>query len=285
MCAKTSDCLSRFCSRLGESVKSVAKMALHSRRHTVTCADRGGRELVIMGNGPSLAHNIADNHESLRRAETMAVNFAANAEEFASLTPRYYLLADPHFFSPSGSDPNVDRLYNRLETVVTWPMTLYVPVGASVRLNNPSIRIERFNFVGVEGFDGLENWAYRHGLGMPRPRNVLIPAIMTGMLAGYRRIVIIGADHSWLRTLSVDDANRVVTVQPHFYKDSDVEKERVTAVYRDVRLHDILMSFHVAFKSYHTIGRYARSTGVEIINSTPGSFIDAFTRKPFPDHD
>jgi len=50
-------------------------------------------------------------------------------------------------------------------------------------------------------------------------------------------------------------------------------------VYRDVRLHDILLSFHIAFRSYHAIERYARARGVEICNCTPGSYIDAFKRK------
>ncbi len=114
---------------------------------------------------------------------------------------------------------------------------------------------------------------------MPRPRNVLIPAIMVGMAMGYKEIFIIGADHTWTRTLEVDDDNNVVSVQPHFYKDNEEEKQRVTSVYRNVRLHDMLLSMHLAFKSYHTIARYARERGVRIVNATPGSFIDAFQRE------
>lgn len=266
---------------MGQSAKSVVKMALQSRRSTVSNADRGGRPLIIMGNGPSLADNIRDDIELLKHSDTLAVNFAANAPEFSELRPRYYLLADPHFFVRPVTDPNVTRMLRKF-LEVDWEMTLFVPASAKIDILNPNIRIERFNFVGVEGFRWLERWAYRKGLGMPRPRNVLVPAIMTGISLGYRRIYIIGADHTWLRTLSVSDDNMVVTVQPHFYKDNDEERERVTAVYRDVRLHDILLSFHLAFKSYHAIAQYARAEGVEIINSTPGSFIDAFPRQRLP---
>ena len=273
--------LPEFLSRMGQSAKSVVKMALQSRRSTVSNADRGGRPLIIMGNGPSLADNIRDDIELLKHSDTLAVNFAANAPEFSELRPRYYLLADPHFFVRPVTDPNVTRMLRKF-LEVDWEMTLFVPASAKIDILNPNIRIERFNFVGVEGFRWLERWAYRKGLGMPRPRNVLVPAIMTGISLGYRRIYIIGADHTWLRTLSVSDDNMVVTVQPHFYKDNDEERERVTAVYRDVRLHDILLSFHLAFKSYHAIAQYARAEGVEIINSTPGSFIDAFPRQRLP---
>nr|MDE6555918.1 hypothetical protein [Duncaniella sp.] len=185
----------------------------------------------------------------------------------------------------SSDDPNVEKLFRRIETLTGWPMTLFIPVrwdASKLGLTNKLVKIERFNPVGISGFRILLRAAFSAGLAMPSPRNVLIPAIMTGLRLGYKEIFLAGADHSWLRTLSVSDNNEVVTIQPHFYEDNDKEKERVTSVYRDVRLHDILLSFHLAFKSYHDIADFARSTGAEIYNSTPGSFIDAFKRKPLP---
>ena len=115
---------------------------------------------------------------------------------------------------------------------------------------------------------------------MARPRNVLIVAIMVAMKMGYRTIYLTGADHSWTRTLEVDDDNTVVSIQPHFYKDNDEEHARVASVYKNIRLHQLLLSFHIAFKAYFTIARYAAHRGVEIYNSTPASFIDAFPRRP-----
>lgn len=261
-----------------ETAVGCAKLLTQSRRSEVSRSPRAGETLVIMGNGPSLARDIAERLPLLRSVPTMAVNFAANAPEFEQLRPASYILADPHFFSPRGTDPNLDRLIDRLDTLVTWPMTLYLPMGRDLGLSNPNIRIEHFNFVGIEGPDWLTRRAYRAGRGMPRPRNVLVPAIMTAILAGFKRIAIAGADHTWTQTLSVDDSNRVVTVQPHFYKDNSEEKARVTSVYKDVRLHDILDSFRIAFRSYHRIADYAAREGVEILNVTPGSFIDAFPR-------
>ncbi len=52
-------------------------------------------------------------------------------------------------------------------------------------------------------------------------------------------------------------------------------------MYRDVRLHDILLSFHLAFKSYHALEAYARDRDVVSI-IPPGSFIDAFERHKLP---
>ncbi len=281
---KLSDRLSDFLSRGASTAKSLVKIALQSKRSNISQAEaaREGRPLVIMGNGPSLGRLIATDLPKLSSAMTMSVNFAANADEFTQLRPDLYLLADPHFFTGRDSDTNVRRLYERFNSEVTWPMTLYVPAGhkgADLGIHNSHIRVENFNFVGAEGFECFERVVYGAGLAMPRPRNVLIPALMTAMRAGFKEIYLVGADHGWLSTLSVTEDNEVVSIQPHFYKDNDSEKKRVASVYRDVRLHDILLSFHLAFKSYHSVNRYAQSKGCNIYNSTPGSFIDAFPRR------
>ena len=162
-----------------------------------------------MGNGPSLAQTIADHHEQLMENPTMAVNFAANTEEFFKLKPRYYILADPHFFE--SDHENVVKLRQNLMRV-DWEMTLFIPVKARIDLEgaNKSLKIERYNPVGIEGYGWFERMVYDNGRGMPRPRNVLIPAIMIGILIGYKEIIITGADHSWTSTLSVDSSNRVV---------------------------------------------------------------------------
>lgn len=274
-----SDKVSHFTSRLGSSLKSVAKVAMQSRR--VSFPNPEGDTLVILGNGPSLRTVIDEDAPLLASHPCLAVNFAANAPEFVTLRPRYYVLMDPHFFATPMADPNVERLFDNFNRLVSWPMTLFVPAAQAKRLSgiaNPNVTVAPFNPVAAEGFGLFERALYGLRLAMPRPRNVLIPSIMIGIWLGYKRIAIVGADHTWLRTLEVDDDNRVVTVQPHFYADNASEKARVTSVYRDVRLHDILLSFHVAFRSYHRIASFARARGVEILNATPGSFIDAFPR-------
>lgn len=262
------------------SVKSLGKILLQSRKGVFTAQARGER-IIIMGNGPSLRGFIEQHASLLESTPSMAVNFAANAPEFGTLCPEYYLMADPHFFIGT-DDPNVQNLYDKL-CAVKWPMILFVPVQflsvTRERMkSNPQITVNSFNFVGVDGWNWLKDKAYKSGAGMPRPRNVLIPAIMTAVRMGYREVVIVGADHSWTRTLSVDDANRVVSVQPHFYNDNSAEKERVASVYSNIKLHELLLSFHIAFKSYWELRRYADKEGIRIKNATEGSFIDAFER-------
>lgn len=278
--------ISEIAGNCGLFLKGLVKIAVESRRCGISRAD-SDRPLIIMANGPSLAQTMARCSGALDAADLMAVNFAANAEEFYRFRPGRYVVADPHFFNP-GADVNVARLWSNLASRVDWPLTLYVPARMARKVpydvtSSRFVTVERFNPVGVEGFRWFERMAYSSGLGMPRPRNVLIAAIMIALKAGYREIYLTGADHSWTRTLEVDEANRVVSVQPHFYKENDEEKSRVTQLYSNIRLHEIMLSFHVAFRSYHGIRRYADAVGASIYNSTPGSFIDAFDRKSLPE--
>lgn len=274
---KASDILTN----IGLMTKSLIKIAVSSRPVQLRSpSDAKGDTIFILANGPSLADTISQHSELLINSTCMAVNFAANAPQFRSLRPRYYIMADPHFFLCTDND-NVKALYASIERV-DWEMTLIVPrqYSKTIRylVSNRFVSVDTFNFLGLEGSHWFENFCYRHRLGMPRPRNVLIPALMCSIWLGYKNILIAGADHSWLRTLWVNDANEVVSVQPHFYKEDKKEETRIRSEYTSYRLHQILYSFYVAFKSYFGVRRYADSLGVRITNITPGSFIDAFER-------
>ncbi len=260
----------------------MVKVALCSRRVRRVYRDEdAGEQVVILANGPSLNTTIAKHGDKLRSMPTVAVNFMANAPQFRDLRPRYYVLADPHFFEGMQHE-NVVSLWENLSHV-DWKMTLCVPVNrlkhAQKLLGNTQVELSTYNFVGIEGFAWLENVVYSRALAMPRPRNVLIPALMVAIMAGFKEIYITGADHSWMETIRVTDDNRVVSVQPHFYSDSKEEQLRSATEYKGYRLHDIVKSFYVAFNSYHQLRRFADWKGVKIYNATPGSYIDAFERR------
>ena len=259
-----------------DSIVAIGKILLLSRRSKITKVD-GHNRLIIMGNGPSLRQTIAENIDVLKSNDSLAVNFAANAPEFFEIKPKYYVLADPHFFVNRDNEA-VARLYENLAKT-DWQMTLFIPNSQDVTLPE-NITVEKFNMVGIEGWQWLQNAAFDACRAMPRPRNVLIASIMVAIFKGYKEIYIVGADHSWLKTISVNSNNEVVSVQPHFYKEEKKEVTRVNNEYVSYSLHQIIYSFYVAFRAYHQIRRYADARGIQIYNSTPESFIDAFERKP-----
>lgn len=276
--------VSEWFQALANTFKSIGKVILLSHNSNIGREERE-RPLIIMANGPSLNRTISESLDLLKSSDTLSVNFAPLSDAFFDIKPKYHVLADPLFFSIEKPD-NVSTLFFRLSQVA-WPMTLLIPYKYRKQLpceikNCPNISIEWFNFVGAEGFCWVENILYGLRLAMPRPRNVLVPSLMCGIWLGYKEIFITGADHSWMQTIRVDEENNVISVQPHFYKDDKREQQRIDTAYKQYRLHDIINSFYIAFKSYHTLERYAKDKGVSIYNSTPDSFIDAFPRKSLP---
>lgn len=265
------------------TVGSLLKVVLMSKGASPKAASKEGRGIVIMGNGPSLRQTIDNDSEWLLSHDLMAVNFAANTPDFFNLRPGYYVLADGVFFSGATTDPNVKKLWEAFSRI-SWKMTLWVPskmahLAKALVMHNPNITLKLFNLTPLEGNRTVVHKLIDAGLGMPRPRNVMIPAIMAAIREGYRKIWLCGADHTWTRTLSVDDENFVVSIQPHFYEDNEKEHQRVRSLYAGLRLHDVLGSMTIAFRSYWDIADYAKARGVEIINATPGSMIDAFPRR------
>lgn len=280
---KQSSGVSGFLDNTLATIKSCVKQVVE-KSAKINPANSATNQLIILGNGPSLRTNLDNDLDLLRSADTLAVNFAANTPEFSEIQPTYYLLADPHFFDKAGEDPNVGRLIENLNSI-TFPMTLYVPAGARKAdsyFHNHNLTVKHFSFTAVEGYTWFENAMMNSHRGMPRPRNVLIPSIMVGIWLGYKEIYLLGADHSWLKTLSVNDRNEVVSIQPHFYKEDSREQQRVNEVYVNRQLHEVLESMMIAFKSYHRIREYADRCGTQIFNSTPGSMIDAFERASLP---
>lgn len=264
---------------LGATLASFIKIPIMSRRPSPKSRDRKDT-IIIMGNGPSLRDAMEQDRDVLMAYPRLAVNLSALTPDFRDLRPDYYILADIAFFLKEKTG-KVPQLWEALRSV-DWQMTLFLPATArkmpEVKSLPANITLKFYNLTPAEGFRCVMHPLYDSGLAMPRPRNVLIPSIISSMREGFRKIVLIGADHNWSKTLWVTERNRVVSVQPHFYKDDDAELRRAEEIFKNVHIHDVYENYAIAFRSYFNVKAYADRRGVEILNATPGSFIDAFPR-------
>ena len=265
--------------KLGATLASFIKIPIMSRRPSPKSRDRKDT-IIIMGNGPSLRDAMEQDRDVLMAYPRLAVNLSALTPDFRDLRPDYYILADIAFFLKEKTG-KVPQLWEALRSV-DWQMTLFLPATArkmpEVKSLPGNITLKFYNLTPAEGFRCVMHPLYDSGLDMPRPRNVLIPSIISSMREGFRKIVLIGADHNWSKTLWVTERNRVVSVQPHFYKDDDAELRRAEEIFKNVHIHDVYENYAIAFRSYFNVKAYADRRGVEILNATPGSFIDAFPR-------
>ena len=240
-------------------------------------------ELLILANGPSLNKTIENGNDFLKGKTLLAVNFFVNSPRFTELRPELYLIADPLFWLVPEKR---QQLFGGLAEKTTWPMTLFIPRRALKNKEwkpllggNSQIKIVVYNTTPIEGFQGFCNWVFHKGWGVPRPHNVLIPSIAVGLRLQFKKIYLAGADHSWLPEIRVTDDNVVLMHQKHFYdqgtsKADTVKQENLQSAH----IYTILYHMYVSFKSYHILEAYAQWLGKEIINITPGSYIDAFRR-------
>ncbi len=274
------DKLQEFTNNCVQSSLSVVKVVLFSRSVQSPPSDLSqNNEIVILGNGPSLLTTINEKGCFLKDKDLLAVNFAVTSDYFEQIQPNIYVAVDPAFFT---NEEYCERLFATLASKTSWPLLLFLPVKANKYTNwkshlqsNKHIRVSFVNVTPVEGFKPLAFLFYRMGLGMPRPRNVLIPAIMQALRMKYNTLYVAGADHSWPRQVAVDDQNRVYEDLRHFYSKDEEPKRH----YFTKRLDEILESMVIAFRSYHVVEAFSRSVGKKIYNITEGSFIDAFERK------
>lgn len=263
---------------LWQTFLSIVKIMLQSKFCTRLPNNPKKGTLLVLGNGPSLRPLIETKPDLFKDKDLLAVNYAVLSEYYTQLKPQYYLVADPIFFT---DETHCNRLFDAMVEKTDWDMCLLLSFQAkNSRLfqekiaKNKSISVYYFNMTPIEGFKCFSNWCYKKGLGMPRPRNVLVPSIMSGLRFDYKEILVAGADHSWLKEIWVNEDNIVMEDLNHFYDKKGSEQYVSTK-----HLHDLLLSMHIAFKSYHIINDYARSVGAKIYNITQGSYIDAFERR------
>lgn len=256
--------------------------------------------LVILGNGPSLKTFLTSHRSFCEGKATLCVNFFARTKEYADIKPDYYLIISPEFFVKEQKKEWAEDRMEILRAIArytNWPMQLILPAIAkgnkdwqAIFEKNKFIKIRYVNNTPLEGWDRLIFPLFLRNFGMPRPHNVLIPAILNGIRLEFEKVFLVGADHSWIPNIVVDTKNNVLITQKHFYDDQtvnekiDKNKPVPAPMYKGAslqkrKLHEVLEKFYFSFRSYWTLRRFAEKNHVKIINLTINSFIDAFPKK------
>lgn len=247
-------------------------------------------EVIILANGPSLNDDMAnpDFVSKVKESDSACVNHFAKSEYFKILKPKYYILAAPEFWAKGVDDFYSNfrlDVFNDIAKNTAWKMLLFVPFEAKKNLfwkkiigENEQITVVYFNHTALEGSRRVLNFFFNKKLGMPRLHNILGPSLMNMIWLGYKKIYLSGVDHSWIPLIHVTEDNVAMVGQPHFY-DADAKPEPMRRFENQRKLFEILEKFQLTFKGYFYIKDYADSSGVEIINLTKGSFIDAFKRE------
>ena len=112
--------------------------------------DNRNSKLVILANGPSLKGYLKDFRNRSKDCDYCVVNFFANHNEFFTIRPNHYVLADPTFFDGRALEiPAHIQLKSNLNKV-DWKMVVYVPFGKHKymrkHIDNPNITFLPFHY-------------------------------------------------------------------------------------------------------------------------------------------
>jgi len=254
--------------------------------------DHSNKECYVLGNGPSLNNVLEKKLDVLKNSECFGVNFFWKSKFYNEIKPRYYVIVSTNYWVKGKIDANEvgrQQTFEFISNNTNWKMTLIVPAIArkhvewkKIIARNKKIDIKYVNITPIEGFKSFVFFALKYNYGLPRPHNVLIPAIKIAIDLKYSKINILGADHSWLKEIFVASDNKVYLTQKHFYDNKPVPEVMYDGTSNRIRnIADMLMKFVYSFRSYYVLEDYAKKNNVKIYNLTKDSYIDAFERKSF----
>jgi hypothetical protein len=251
--------------------------------------DKENKVCFVLGNGPSLYQDVADKLEFLSTEQVFCVNQFANSDWFEKIKPKYYVLVDPMWWLESAPQQTIlmrDNLINTMLEKTTWPLCLFLPHEARKLYDS---RFRKSKFICLVYFNRTPLWGCRQylyklfdqGLGMPVVQNVLVAALFLSMRLGFKKVALLGADHSWHETLVLDENNQVC-VKYGYFNDRQPRLEPFTIDGSNGNIFTMGKIFLVIgqmFMSYREIELYSQYLSVEITNLSSLTCIDAFKRK------
>lgn len=245
----------------------------------------------VLGNGPSLNADLEKYNDFSCMGDVWCVNQFGESQLYEIIKPKHYVFADPSYWGEVESAKLIEmrnQIFESLIKKTNWPLSIYAPFQAKNYFNQifqsaTNIRLIFYNNVPVRGHKKVVEFFYKHGLGMPMVQNVLVAALFLSIHRGYKKIILLGADHSWHQTLQLDDSNRVCYQDRHFYETEAKlvpftmgghEQETFT-------MPQLFFAFANMFEGYWKIKEYSKFVGAEIYNASSVTYIDAFKRIKF----
>ena len=278
-----------FYKNLFTTLETIFKFFILSKKTNFKKLQPDNKEVVVLGNGPSLSKMITEHSCFLEGRDVVSVNYFPSSDLYEKIKPKYLISSAEELFLENVDDiyvKNSNKLFQQINEKTTWPVICFFPFIAKkynrwqkIIADNKNISVYYYNKTPIEGFKVFRQWSFNRKLGMARPHNVLIPCISIMMWLGYKKIYLWGADHSWLKDISVDENNNALVNQKHFYDEGKSKPETMKQGGKGKRrLHEILYKFMTSFREYFDVLDYAKDNNTEILNCTKGSFIDAFKR-------
>ena len=117
----------------------------------------------------------------------------------------------------------------------------------------------------------------------PRAWNVTIISLFLAINMGFKKIILVGADHTWHENLQMSYDNVLHTKVEHFFEDK--KEVKYVPFYKGGlpenglnKAKDFFWIWSKTFEGYEHVADYMEYRKTKIYNGSPDSFIDAFER-------
>ncbi|WP_291595098.1 hypothetical protein [Bacteroides sp.] len=233
---------------------SLSKTLKLLKKNQEIISNRKHDTIYICGLGPSLADVDLDKLVD-KEADTLVVNHFFKMADQTNLKPTYYLMADAGFMKPKHIAAFNKAIEMYKDTTFIW--------NSSFQTVKPNV----VNFDCKKNFLAMYNGYYIDSKKiditkvMPAFGNVICAAIAFAIGAGYKKVVLLGCDFNSFAF-------------PHEIHCYDGGKDNKAA--RRISLDFELFCYCFDASVHIRLAEYAKTLGVEIINSTRGSLIDAY---------
>ena len=286
--------LTNFLYDLFYTFKSTIKIIVfHPIRNRYKLRLDKEKTVYLLASGLSLRNDISNYLQELSEQNLFVMNQFVFSDLFLLLKPTCYVLTDPIYWSEHISETEREVALNvvsELKNCVSWDLSLFVPLFAlkSERIKmikeNVHVKVIGYSSLSLNGFRFCRNYWYKKNCGMPSPQSVLNAAIFLALNSGYKVINLLGADHTWIKQLSVGYDGLIYNEDNHFYDKQKAKK--VAIVDGDNKYWTIekwLLYVAKLFRSHYVLKDYAKYLGVSIFNLTSDTMLDVYERRRIED--
>lgn len=220
-----------------------------------------GERCFILGTGPSLDKLEEAELSVVNRSVVFGVNSLYKSRVGKLVMPLYYTLVDNLYWeSWSGAFADVSEVYKSSPpTFITDLRARHILTSTSDVANPLYIYAKKYPINRVDSDFSRNVFA---------TMNVVSNTILVAMYMGFKDIYLLGCDYNAFCTQG----------KGHCYDD----KQELSSIRYDLAFY--LKYYHLTTQFHYLIARLAREQGVNIINFTPGSLLDAYPRKPFDEY-
>ncbi|MGZ4035630.1 MAG: hypothetical protein ACXVDT_14145 [Bacteroidia bacterium] len=242
---------------------------------------------IVLGNGPSLKTSLTKHADLFKQQALFCVNSFSLSDEYTLLQPKYYVILDYSFWMSDGKV--ILDTVEAMKTKTNWKIKLFIPKMASKSKRfkelceaNKNIELIYFNYTVFKGFPSAAHWFYNKNLAMPQSQNVLVAAIFLAINSNFKRIIVVGADHTWHENMHLDEKNVLNLKHIHFYdneqKTTHIPFKKGEHLEETFKVHEIFATWAKTFYGYIALENYSKYKNCKILNASEVTFIDAFER-------